>query len=134
MSDNRLLSFALIAFGAIFCLIYPLSIVWPSGWAWHMGSPASSDYFMMIVGLYATLGVFLIRAAKDPAANASLIWFTIVSSLVHAAIMAWESVRTPMQSGHLMGDVPALVIAAGVLAFLMTRAPANSSAGVADPA
>lgn len=127
MSDNRLLSFALIAFGAIFCLIYPLSIIWPSGWAWHMGSPASSDYFMMIVGLYATLGVFLIRAARDPAANASLIWFTIVSSLVHAAIMAWESVRTPMQGGHLMGDVPALVIAAAILAFLMNRAPASAS-------
>ena len=124
MSDNRLLSAALIAFGATFCLIYPLSIVWPSGWAWHSGGPASSDYFLMICGFYATLGIFLIRAAKDPAANASLIWFTIVSSLVHAAIMAWESVRTPMQGGHLMGDVPALVIAAAVLAFLMTRAPA----------
>ncbi len=124
MSDNRLLSAALIAFGAVFCLIYPLSIVWPSGWAWHMGSPSSSDYFLMICGFYATLGVFLIRAAKDPAANASLIWFTIWSSLVHAAVMALESVRTPMQGGHLMGDVPALVIAAAVLAVLMMRAPA----------
>jgi hypothetical protein len=26
------------------------------GWAWHHGSPASC--FMMIVGVYATLGVF----------------------------------------------------------------------------
>ena len=130
MSDNRLLSAALIAFGAVFCLIYPLSIVWPSGWAWHMGSPAGNDYFLMICGFYATLGIFLIRAAKDPAANASLIWFTIVSSLVHAAIMAWESFRTPMQGGHLMGDVPALVIAAAVLAFLMSRAPAAASSEV----
>ena len=130
MSDNRLLSAALIAFGAVFCLIYPLSDVWPSGWAWHDGPAAGNDYFLMICGFYATLGIFLIRAAKDPAANASLIWFTIVSSLVHAAIMAWESVRTPMQGGHLMGDVPALVIAAAVLAFLMTRAPAAASSEV----
>ena len=69
---------ALIAFGAIFCLIYPLAIVWPSGWAWHEGNPASNSYFMMIVGVYATLGIFLIRAAKNPAAHASLIGFTVL--------------------------------------------------------
>ena len=130
MSDNRLLSAALIAFGVVFCLIFPLSILWPSGWAWHSGGPATNDYFLMICGFYATLGIFLIRAAKNPAANASLIWFTVWSSLVHAAIMAWEAVRTPMQGGHLMGDVPALVIAAGVLAFLMNRAPAGDQVAV----
>ena len=122
MSDaNKLLSAALILFGVIFCLIYPLSMVWPSGWAWHQGTPQSSDYFMMIVGIYATLGVFLIRAAKDPAANASLIWFTVWSSIVHAAVMAWESLRNPAMSGHLMGDVPALLLVAAVLGALMMR-------------
>jgi len=120
MSQNKsLLSAALMLFGAVFCLIYPLAMFWPSGWAWHEGSPASNDYFMMIVGVYATLGVFLIRAAKDPAANASLIWFTVWSSIVHAAIMTWESMRTPMHKGHLMGDVPALLLVAVVLGYLM---------------
>ena len=67
MSPNhKLLSLALIVFGAIFCLIYPLAIVWPSGWAWHDGPPAANDYFMMIVGIYATLGVFLILAVARP--------------------------------------------------------------------
>ena len=122
MSDaNKLLSAALILFGVIFCLIYPLSMVWPSGWAWHQGTPQSNDYFLMIVGIYATLGVFLIRAAKDPAANASLIWFTIWSSIVHAAVMAWESLRNPAMGGHLMGDVPALLLVAAVLGALMMR-------------
>ena len=122
MSDNnKLLSYALVLFGAAFCLIYPLSMVWPSGWAWHEGMPSSSDYFMMIVGVYATLGIFMIRAAKDPAANASLIWFVVWSSLVHAAVMAWESVRNPMMGGHLVGDVPALVLIAAVLGYLMKR-------------
>ena len=122
MTHSHLLRAALIAFGAVFCLIYPLSIVWPSGWAWHQGSPSSNDYFLMICAVYATLGVFLIRAASNPAANASLIWFTIWSSLAHAAVMAWESTRTPMQGGHMLGDVPALVIAAAVLAWLMHSA------------
>jgi hypothetical protein len=119
---NPLLSAVLLASGAACCLLYLLSIVWPSGWAWHEGSPASNNYFMMIVGLYATLGIFLIRAARDPLANASLIWFTIWSSIVHAGVMAWQSVAQPMHKGHLVGDVPALLFIAGVLAFLMRRA------------
>ncbi len=116
---NGLLKTALIAFGSVFCLIYPLSILWPSGWAWHEGSPASSHYFMMIVGVYATLGIFLIRAAGNPSAHRSLIGFTIWSSVVHAGIMAVQSMNNPMHQGHLLGDVPALVMVAIVLGWLM---------------
>jgi hypothetical protein len=117
----KLLSLSLIAFGTVFCLVYPLSVVWPSGWAWHEGPPASSHYFMMIVGVYATLGLFLIRAAINPSANATLIWFTVWSSLVHAAIMAWQAWGDPMHAGHLAGDVPALLLVAAVLGWLMPR-------------
>jgi hypothetical protein len=39
--------------------IWPLMILWPSGWTWHSGH---SDYLLMIVGIYATLGVFLLMA------------------------------------------------------------------------
>lgn len=116
--QNHLLKIALIAFGVAFVSIYPLAIVWPSGWAWHMGAPYESDYFMMIVGVYATLGVFLIRAARDPAANLSLIWFTVWSSVVHAVIMAVQSVQMSEHMGHLLGDVPALLLIAAVLAGL----------------
>jgi hypothetical protein len=105
MTREALLRFALIAFGAVFCLVYPLAIIWPSGWAWHEGPPEGSQYFMMIVGVYATLGVFLIRAASNPSANRSLILFTIVSSI----------------EGHLLGDVPALILVALVLSALMPQ-------------
>lgn len=131
MSNQRLLSFALMAFGVVFCLVYPLAMFWPSGWAWHEGSPATSDYFLMIVGVYATLGVFLIRAAKDPQANASLIWFTIWSSVVHAGVMSFEALRTPMQAGHLYGDVPALLLVAVILGLLMAKAGRASSRAAA---
>ena len=121
MSRETLLRFALIAFGAIFCLVYPLAIIWPSGWAWHEGSPASSQYFVMIAGVYATLGVYLIRASSNPAANRSLISFTVASSIVHAGIMAVQSFGHEMHRGHLLGDVPALLLVAIVLEFLMPR-------------
>lgn len=106
---------ALFVFGVIFCLLYPLAIIWPSGWAWHEGAPQSSQYYVMIVGVYFTLGVFLIRAAGNPAANRSLIQFTIWSSVVHAVIMAVQALGDPMHGGHLLGDVPALLLVALVL-------------------
>jgi len=118
-----LLKAALVVFGTIFLLVYPLAIVWPSGWAWHAGAPYDSDYFMMIVGVYATLGVFLIMAARDPQANRSLIWFTIVSSLVHGGIMAVQSLQMPEHQGHLLGDVPGLVAVAIVLLLLLGPKP-----------
>ena len=121
MTSHKLLQIALVLFGATFCLIYPLSMFWPSGWAWHEGPPAASQYFMMIVGVYATLGVFLILASRDPHANRSLILFTIWSSLVHAAIMAAQSMGNEMHQGHLLGDVPALVLVAAVLGGLYYR-------------
>jgi hypothetical protein len=124
MTSYKLLQFALIVFGAIFLLVYPLAIFWPSGWAWHAGAPYESEYFMMIVGVYATLGLFLINAARDPLANRSLIWFTIVSSVVHAAIMAVQSFGGDgrMHMGHLLGDVPALLLLAIVLSILISVA------------
>ena len=108
----------LVIVGLACLAFYPLMILWPSGWAWHMGH---SDYPMMIAGIYATLGVFLIRAARDPIANLSLIWFTVWSSIVHGGIMTIQAITEPGQMGHLAGDVPALFIAAVALAVLTPR-------------
>ena len=116
-TSYRLLQIALAAFGTVMVLLYPLAVVWPSGWAWHQGAPHESDYFMMIVGVYATLGVFLWNAARRPEAHLSLIWFTVASSLVHAVIMAGESAGPHV--GHLWGDVPALLLVAIVLSVLV---------------
>jgi len=118
MSPDTLLKFALAVFGTILLLVYPLAVVWPSGWAWHAGAPHDSQYFMMIVGVYATLGVFLLLAARDPQAYRSVIWFTVWSSIVHGAIMAVQSMPAEHR-GHLMGDVPALFLVAGVLGGLL---------------
>jgi hypothetical protein len=133
-SPYKLLQFALAVFGGIMLLLYPLALVWPSGWIWHAGSPHHSVYFMMMVGIYGTLGIFLLNAARNPAANVSLIWFTVWSSVVHAAIMAVQSF-TEGQMGHLWGDVAALLLVAIVLSALVLSAglkqPAPDRAGAA---
>jgi hypothetical protein len=121
----KFLRVALIVFGLIFLVgVYPLTILWPAGWAWH--NTGQSLYLQMILGIYATLGVFLLMASRDPLANRSLIWFTVWSSLVHGGIMAAQSVVYPEHHGHLLGDVPALLIVAAVLAFLMPRRTAGT--------
>ena len=130
MTAYRMLQIALILFGVVFCLVWPLSIVWPAGWAWHDGPPNASHYFMMIVGIYATLGVFLILSARDPLAHRSLIHFTIISSVVHAAIMAVQAIKDPMHCGHLLGDVPALFLVTVVLGVLLPLAERDGRAGV----
>ena len=118
MKPHALLKFALATFGTIFLFVYPLAIVWPSGWAWHAGAPQDSQYFMMIVGVYATLGVFLLMAARNPQEHRSLIWFAVWSSVVHGAIMAAQSMPAE-HHGHLLGDVPALFLVAIVLGGLL---------------
>jgi len=116
----KYLQIALVAIGITFIIgIYLLGIVWPSGWKWHSGG--HSNYLDMIIGVYATLGLFLIMAARNPLAHLSLIWFTVWSSVVHGGVMMVQAFISPMDHGHLMGDVPALFIVAAVLAVLTPR-------------
>ena len=95
MSDTSRLLFlriALVVIGLTFIFgIYTLGILWPSGWVW--GQVHSQHYLMMIIGVYATLGVFLLIASRNPYAHKSLIWFTVWSSAVHAAIMGVQGAQ-----------------------------------------
>ena len=116
----KYLQIALVAIGITFIIgIYLLGIVWPSGWKWH--SSGHSNYLDMIIGVYATLGLFLIMAARNPLAHLSLIWFTVWSSVVHGGIMAVQSFDGMHNMVHLYGDVLALFVVAAVLAFLAPR-------------
>lgn len=119
MTENqraKYLSLSLAIIGATFIVgLYPLTQVWPSGWAWHEGQSA---YLQMILGIYATLGVFLMLAAKNPKDYPHIISFTIWSSIVHGSIMAMQAVIYPEHKGHLLGDVPALFLIAALLLYL----------------
>lgn len=119
-SRLKALRIALVLVGITFIVgVYPLTIVWPSGWAWHL--TGQSNYLQMILGIYATLGVFLLLAARNPLKNLSLIWFTVWSSVAHGVIMAAQSLVYPEHRGHLFGDVPALLLIAIVLTVLTPR-------------
>jgi len=116
----------LIAIGLVFIVgIWLLMRIWPSGWQW---TPNQSEYEQMIMGVYATLGVFLILAARAPQLHRSLILFAAWSSIVHAAIMGVQALRDTAERGHLIGDVPAVAIIGIVLLIMAPRAPQSAAA------
>jgi len=99
--------------------VYPMmNWVWPNGWSWE---PRQYEYEQMIIGIYATLGVFLLIASRNPMAHKSLIWFTVWSSIVHGGIMAIQAIVDSTERMNLAGDVLALFAVAFVLAILMPR-------------
>jgi hypothetical protein len=116
---EKYLRIALVLVGILFIFgLYPLINLWQSGWRWQ---PVQYEFEYMMLGVYGTLGVFLLIASRNPKAHKSLIWFTVWSSIVHGAIMGVEAVIDPAERGHLVGDVPALFIVAILLALLMPR-------------
>lgn len=114
------LRIALVLVGGICLALGPLMLVWPTGWRW---SPHHAHYEQMMVGVYFTLGIFLIRASRDPSRHLGIIWFAVWSSIVHASIMTIQALTDSEHRGHLLADVPALFLAAAVLGLLIPRRP-----------
>ena len=114
----RLLKIALVGIALVFLSLYPLMQFWPSGWVWQ---PRPYEYEQMMIGVYGTLGVFLLWASLRPEAHLSLIWFTFWSSLVHGTIMGVQALLDPVERMHLVGDVAALWLAVILLGWLTPR-------------
>ncbi len=107
MNRELALRIALAVVGVLFiALVYPMVV-------FIRQAPALSMQF----SLYATLGVFLLLAIRNPSANRSVIAFTAWSSFAHAALMGTQACRNMVARGELIG-VAVLVIIGGVLIAL----------------
>lgn len=116
---------ALIIIGLIFIFgLYPLMVFFPEAWTWK---PRQPEYEQMILGIYITLGIFLIIASRKPSKHLLLIWFTAVSSLVHGVIMLIQALMDRSETANLYGDVPAIIIIGIVLIVLMPRGGSKDS-------
>ncbi len=122
-TKSRALRTLLIASGLIFIFgIGALMRLWPAGFAW---TPGQSEYELMFVAVYATLGVFLLIASRAPEQHRSLILFTGWSSVVHGLVMAGQALFDASEHTHLIGDVPALVLMGAGLLLLAPRSVAR---------
>lgn len=116
----KYLKICLYGFGVFFILGTPAMMVLfgNPGFTWM---PAQPEYELMIVGLYMTWGIFLVRAAKDPMANTSLIGFTIWGNIVHSGIMLAEAIVDKTEHANMVGDIPGLFLVGVVLWYLMPK-------------
>jgi hypothetical protein len=131
-TQNRFLRILLVATGLIFIFgIGTLMRVWPAGFAW---TPGQSEYELMFVAVYATLGVFLLIASRAPERHRSLILFTGWSSVAHGLVMAGQALADASEHTHLVGDVPALVLIGAGMLVLAPREPELAWTGGVDGA
>lgn len=101
------LKIVLAVTGVLFlALLYPMAV-------FVREAPALS----MMLSLYATLGVFLLLAIRDPAANRSLIAFTAWSSFAHGALMGSQALLNMISRVELIGVAVLFVIGAALIAL-----------------
>jgi tryptophan-rich sensory protein len=113
MFRERALKIALLLVGFLFlAAIYPITVI-----LWHRNQSDYGD--AMMLSLYFTLGIFLLIAVRNPAANRSLIAFAAWSSFAHATVMAVMAFRDASVRDLLPG-VGALFI--GVILILLVPA------------
>src|SRR5438128_9629734 len=91
--------------------------------------PTTGTTAPMFWTMYATLGVFLVLAARNPSAYRSLIAFAVWSSFAHAAVMVLMAIQLPTKRGELLAGV-ALTALPAVLLFVLARSSARSEGAV----
>jgi hypothetical protein len=113
MRRKRALKIVLVMVGLLFCAgVYPLTMLFSR-------EPAVP----MIMSIYVTLGIFLLLAVRDPAANRSLIAFGGWANLAHAGVMGAQEYRNVIERRELAG----VVVFAIVGVVLLALAPAQQS-------
>ena len=114
MRRERALKVVLVVVGLLFCAaVYPLILM-------AKQDPALA----MMMSLYATLGIFLLLASRNPSAHSSLIAFAAWSSFAHASVMAVQAYLGFIARRELLGVATFAVI--GVV--LIALSPAKRSA------
>ena len=115
MNRRFALKIVLAFVGLLFvALIYPLAL-------FVRIDPSMS----MMFSLYVTLGVFLLLAIRNLAANRSLIAFTAWSSFAHAIVMGTQAWRNIVPRGELIGVAVLVVIGVVLTVLAPSKQPAT---------
>jgi hypothetical protein len=108
MNQQRALKVVVVVVGLLFvAAVYPLGMT-------IRKEPAVA----MMMSLYATLGVFLLMAARDPSAHRGLIGFTAWSSFAHATVMGFQALQNWIQRRELIGSLVFVIIGIVLVALL----------------
>ena len=122
MIRERMLRIVLVVVGLLF-----LAAVLPTvGGVLHPDQSDTGDTMMM--SIYATLGLFLLLAARNPSANRTLIMFTAWSGFAHAVVMSLLGFKMPDQrNGFLVGSAILVVVGVLLISFVPPRVSGGAS-------
>jgi len=81
--------------------------------------------------IYVTLGVFLLLAVRDPAANRSLIAFAGWANLAHAGVMAVQEYRNVIERRELAGVIVFAIVGVVLVAMAPAKKPVERVSTVA---
>src|SRR5215469_11323808 len=119
MVRERVLKVLLVLVGLLFTAgIYPATMA-----LLHPG-PSNDPGDTMMLSLYFALGIFLLLAVRNPAANRSLIGFAAWSSFAHATVMGTMGFQNASDRAGFL-SASAVLVAIGVA--LIALAPAKVS-------
>jgi len=126
MLRERALKIVLVLAGLLFTAsIYPLV-----GLLLHPVGSDTGD--AMMLSLYATLGIMLLVAVRNPSVHRSLIAFAAWSSFAHALVMSTLGLEIASErTGFLVGSGILIVIGVALLALSPTKAPRESASAMA---
>ncbi len=117
MIRKKTLQAVLVLVGLLFTAgIYPL--IGAVRETWQANKESAEPMF---ISLYVALGIFLLLAARNPAAHRSLIAYAAWGNLAHAAVMAVMAIHISQRTGLLTGS--AVFSAIGIM--LLALAPAK---------
>jgi succinate-acetate transporter protein len=120
MRRERALKIVLVVVGLLFIAgVIPLTIFFSR-------EPAVP----MIMSIHVTLGIFLLLAVRDPAANRSLIDFGGWANLAHAAVMAAQEYRNVIERRELAGVVVFAVVGVVLVALAPAKQPVQKASAV----
>ena len=121
MWRERALKVVLLLVGLLFSAgVYPLVVMLRQ-------EPALA----MMMSLYATLGVFLLLASRNPSANRSLIAFAAWSSFAHAAVMSFQAFRNMIARQELIGVAAFVVIGVALIVLAPAKQPVDRATAAA---
>src|SRR6202140_694885 len=113
MKRERALKIVLVVVGVLFCAaLYPLVLMVKQ-------DPALA----MMMSLYATLGVFLLLASRNPSAHRSLIAFTAWSSFAHATVMSVQAYLNFIARRELIGSAVFILIGVALIVLAPAKQP-----------
>lgn len=118
MIRERALKVVLVLVGLVFtAAVYPL-----------LAMKLDDQALRMMLSVYATLGIFLLLAVRNPTEHRSLIAFTAWSSFAHAGVMAVQYYYNLIQPMEGYG-----VLVLGIIGVvLVALAPAKPSRALAS--